>query len=124
MKAYLLLLPFLILASIKKHTEGGSTFQADKKLLKTCLYAEKTLSNVTVCAPVYSYAQTFHEDGIMLLTSDFYAAYSVLNWTWGFTDTERKIRSTLDYWDTYVLSDIIKLTDTNLWKRRYLLTKN
>jgi hypothetical protein len=116
MKAYLFfLLPLLIFASCKKYSEDGTTFQADKKLTKSWLYSEKTLSDGTIYTPVFTYTQTFYEDGTMLLTSDYDTAYTESNWTWEFLDGNMSYRNTLENWNTYILCDIVKLTDTDLW---------
>ncbi len=122
MKVYFfLVLPILIFASCKKYEEDGSTFRAEKKLLKTWVYSEKILSDGTIYKPVYTYTQTYFEDGTMILASDYDTAYTELNWKWEFVDKKMSIRSTLDNWDTYILSKIIKLTDTELWIKTNLI---
>ncbi|NOQ70704.1 MAG: hypothetical protein GQ574_01810 [Crocinitomix sp.] len=122
MKTYFFfLLPLLILASCKKFEEDGTTFQAEKKLTKSWVYSEKILSDGTVYTPVFTYIQTFNEDGTMLLTSDYDTAFTVSNWKWEFVDGKTKIRSTLGNWDTYIFSDIVKLTDTEFWIKTQLI---
>jgi hypothetical protein len=118
---FFLLLPLLAFASCKKYAEDGSTFQAEKKLTRTWLYAEKTLSDGTIYTPVYTYTSTFYENGTMVLTSDYDTAYTESNWKWEFVEGKEKIRSTLGNWDTYILSDIIKLTDTEFWIKTQLI---
>lgn len=122
MKKYIfLLLSLLVLASCKKYEEDGSIFRAEKRLLKTWLYSEKVLADGTIQTPANTYTQTFYEDGTMLLTSDYDTAYTESHWKWEFIDDKTKIRSTLDNWDTYILSDIVKLTNTEFWRRTQLI---
>jgi hypothetical protein len=118
---FVLFFPLLFFGSCKKYSEDGNTFQAEKKLTKSWIYSSKTLSDGTVYTTENTYIQTYYEDGTMLLTSDYDTVITETYWVWEFVDGKKSIRSTLGNWDTYIISEIVKLTETELWIKTNLI---